>query len=370
MRSAADYLQIPVDLGERGYPVLLGENILGEIGTLLRRRHLTGPVAIISTSPILKMYGGTISEALEGWGAPVLTLTIGDGEEHKTLDTVRRLYDQLLAQNWERTGTILALGGGLVGDTAGFVAATLLRGVNLVQIPTTILAQVDASIGGKVGVNHGAGKNLIGAIYQPRFVLADIATLHSLPEREARSGLAEVIKYGVIRERGLFEFIEQRLEDLLACRSDALLHAIADCCRIKAEIVQADERELTGLRAILNFGHTVGHALEALTGYSRYRHGEAVAVGMVVAARMGVVLTGFPEEEFERFVALIRRAGFSLDIGDLTDSAILDRTRADKKVLDGRVRYVLPRTLGEVVLEPEVPADAVREALNHVRTLA
>ena len=357
MRSAADYLQIPVDLGERGYPVLLGENILGEIGTLLRRRHLTGPVAIISTSPILKMYGGTISEALVGWGAPVLTLTIDE-------------YDQLLAQNWERTGTILALGGGLVGDTAGFVAATLLRGVNLVQIPTTILAQVDASIGGKVGVNHGAGKNLIGAIYQPRFVLADIATLHSLPEREARSGLAEVIKYGVIRERGLFEFIEQRLEDLLACRSDALLHAIADCCRIKAEIVQADERELTGLRAILNFGHTVGHALEALTGYSRYRHGEAVAVGMVVAARMGVVLTGFPEEEFERFVALIRRAGFSLDIGDLTDSAILDRTRADKKVLDGRVRYVLPRTLGEVVLEPEVPADAVREALNHVRTLA
>jgi 3-dehydroquinate synthase len=369
MRSAADYLQIPVDLGERGYPVLLGENILSEIGTLLRRRHLLGPVAVISTPPILEVYGATIAEALESWDAPVLTLTIEDGEENKNLDTVRRLYDELLAQKWERNGTILALGGGLVGDTAGFVAATLLRGINLVQIPTTILSQVDASIGGKVGVNHGEGKNLIGAIYQPRFVLADIATLHSLPEREVRSGLAEVIKYGVIREKALFEYIEQHLEDLMACRSEQLLHAIAECCRIKAEIVQADERELTGLRAILNFGHTVGHALEALTGYSRFRHGEAVAVGMVVAARMGVALTGFAEEEFQRFVTLIRRAGFSLDIGDLDDNAILEQTRADKKVLDGRVRYVLPRSLGDVVLEPEVPGTTVREALDHVRTL-
>jgi 3-dehydroquinate synthase len=368
MRSAADYLQIPVDLGERGYPVLLGENILGDLGESLRRRHLTGKVTVISTPPILELFGKQVLDSLRDWEPPVLTLTIGEGEEEKSLGTVQRLYDELLANHPERSSTIVALGGGQVGDTAGFVAATLMRGVNLVQVPTTILSQVDAAIGGKVGVNHPAGKNLIGAIYQPRFVLADIATLHTLPDREVRSGLAEVIKYGVIRDRELFEYIEGHLEDLLARQSEALLRAIADCCRIKAEIVQADERELTGLRAILNYGHTIGHAIEALAGYRRFRHGEAVAVGMVVAAHIARSVAGFPDEEFERFVALIRRAGFSMDIDGMSNDEIIERTRVDKKVLDGRVRYVLPRTIGEVVLEPEVSVELVTDGLAYVRS--
>ena len=370
MRSTADYLQIPVDLGERGYPVLIGSRILRELGTLLRRRHLLGKVAVISTPTVLALYGDRIEDALEDWEADVHVLSIEEGEEAKSLETAAGLYDQLLERKFERSSTIMALGGGMVGDTAGFVAATLFRGINFVQVPTTILAQVDAAIGGKVGVNHPLGKNLVGAIYQPRFVLADISTLQTLPEREVRSGLAEVIKYGVIRDRGLFEFIETELEDLLACDEDALTRAIADCCRIKAEIVQEDERELTGLRAILNYGHTIGHAVESLNGYGRFRHGEAVAIGMLAAGELGIQHTGFSEEERERFTALILKAGFPTDLSGLEDEAIIARTRTDKKVRDGEVRYVLPERIGEVRVVSGIPEDSVRRALNYVRSLS
>lgn len=370
MCSTADLLEIRVDLAERGYPVLIGENILEDLGDHLRSMNLAGEVALISCPTVMDLYGERVLGALEEWDSDVLTLLIGEGEEQKNLATVQQLYDRLLENRTERSATILALGGGLVGDTAGFVAATLMRGVNLVQIPTTILAQVDAAIGGKVGVNHPRGKNLVGAIYQPRFVLADIATLRTLPAREVRSGLAEVIKFGVIRDRELFDGIEANLGDLLDLKIEALLPAISDCCRIKAEIVRDDEREVSGVRATLNFGHTIGHALEALTGYDRFRHGEAVAVGMVAAAHMALSVTGFPAEEFERLITVIRRVGFSMDISDISDDAIIERTRVDKKVLDGRVRYVLPRTIGDVVLVPEVSPEIIRRALTYVRSIA
>ncbi|MFO7767547.1 MAG: 3-dehydroquinate synthase [bacterium] len=370
MRSTADYLQIPVDLGDRGYPVLIGSRILTELGTLLRRRHVLGKIAVVSTPPVLDLYGAQIEEALEDWESDVHILSIADGEEAKTLETVALLYDQFLKREFERSSTIVALGGGMVGDTAGFAAATLFRGINFVQVPTTILAQVDAAIGGKVGVNHPLGKNLVGAIYQPRFVLADISTLQTLPEREVRSGLAEVIKYGIIRDRDLFAFIEEHLDELIAGDEDALTRAVADCCRIKAEIVQEDEREITGLRAILNYGHTLGHAVESLSGYGRFRHGEAVAIGMLAAGELAREHTGFPEEERDRFTRLILQAGFSTDLSGLEDDAIIARTRTDKKVRNGKVRYVLPERIGEVRLVSGISDDSVRRALDYVRALS
>jgi 3-dehydroquinate synthase len=370
MRSTADFLQIPIELGDRDYPVLIGENILDSLGERLRELDLRGRVAVISCPTVMDLYGERVQAALDGWDRPVLSLLMGESEEDKNLTTVTTLYDQLLEHRAERSSTIVALGGGLVGDTAGFVAATLLRGVNLIQVPTTILAQVDAAIGGKVGVNHASGKNLIGAIHQPRMVLTDIGTLQTLPDREVRSGLAEVIKFAVIQDPQLFEFIEQNLDNLIDLKTDALFKAISACCQIKAEVVQEDERELTGRRSLLNLGHTIGHALEALSGYEGFRHGEAVAIGMVAAAHMGTSLMGFPAEQFDRLIGLLKRTGFSMDISDLTDEAIMERTRLDKKVLDGRVRYVLPRLIGDVVLEPEVPEDSVLQALSFVRSLA
>ena len=370
MRSTADFLQIPIELGDRAYPVLIGENLLDTLHERLQNLGLCGKIAVISCPTVMDLYGERVLTALGNCSGPVVSFLIGESEEDKNLTTVRKLYDQLLENHTERSSTVVALGGGLVGDTAGFVAATLLRGVNLIQVPTTILAQVDAAIGGKVGVNHPTGKNLIGAIYQPRMVLADIGALQTLPEREVRSGLAEVIKFAAIQDPQLFEFIEQNLDELIGLEIDVLFPAISACCQIKADVVMEDERELLGRRSLLNFGHTIGHALEALSGYERFRHGEAVAIGMVAAAHMGTALKGFPADQFDRLVELLNRTGFSMDISDLTDEAILDRTRLDKKVLDGRVRYVLPRSIGDMVLDPDVPDESVLQALSFVRSLA
>lgn len=369
MRSTSDYTQIPITLGEQGYDVLIGEGLIPGLGTLLEERGLKGKIALISTEPILEMYGHQARSALEDLDAEVHILTMGEGEENKSLATVERLYDELLERKFERSSTVVALGGGVVGDTAGFVAATLMRGVNLVQVPTTILAQVDASIGGKVGVNHRSGKNLVGAIYQPRLVVADTSTLATLDDREVRSGLAEVIKYGMIRDPGLFAYLEDGLDALLSREPQALRRAIVDCCRIKASVVQADEHERNGLRAILNYGHTLGHAIEALGGFDRWRHGEAIAIGMVAAAQLGTLHDGFPEDQRDRFVRLIKRVGFALGLNGIGDDEILKRTRSDKKVFNGQVRYVIPRQIGEVGLADGITDTEVKASLDFVRTL-
>jgi len=370
MPSRGEYTQIPVELGERGYPVIIGTRVLGELGDLLRERQIMGKIAVVSTPRVLELYGEAVKEALRDWEPGVHILAIEEGEEAKNLETVAALYDRLLERAFERSSTIIALGGGMIGDTAGFAAATLFRGVDFVQVPTTILAQVDAAIGGKVGVNHPLGKNLVGAIYQPRLVLADISTLRTLPGREVRSGLAEIIKYGVIRDRALFEFVEGKLDGLLDCEPEALTRTVAGCCRIKAEIVREDEREITGLRAILNYGHTIGHAVESLSGYGRFRHGEAVTIGMLAAGELGMEYAGFPEQERDRFTRLILKAGFPTDLDGLDDQAIIDRTYSDKKVVDGQVRYVLPERLGTVRLVSDVSEASVRRALAYVRSLS
>jgi len=369
MSSDNTILRTVVDLGDRSYEVCTGEGILGQVGYMMRQHNLNGTVAVISNPAVLDLYHDEVASSLDDHGLRSVFLSIREGETHKNLDTVRHLYEELLENSIERGDSIIALGGGQTGDIAGFVAATLLRGFDFVQDPTTVLAQVDAAIGGKVGVNLPLGKNLVGAFYQPRFVLSDVATLMSLPEREFRSGIAEIIKYACIRDREFFVYLEENLESLLARESRTMLHAISVSCGIKAEVVGQDELELTGVRSILNFGHTIGHAIESLTGYRRFLHGEAVAAGMVAAGHMGTAVTGFPGEELDRLVALERVADFSFDLGDLSPDDILDRVRFDKKVEGGRVRYVLPRRLGEVIPRTTVPEPVVHDALDYVWAL-
>jgi 3-dehydroquinate synthase len=367
MPSLSDRKTLHVDLGVRGYPVIVGEGILGDLGMLMHRQGLSGKVAVISQPGVFELYGDRVVHSLREADFDITPLLIPEGEEHKNLQTVEDLYDRLLAAHFERSSSIVALGGGCVGDTAGWAAASLYRGIHLVQVPTTLLAQVDAAIGGKVGVNHSAGKNLIGAFYQPRLVLSDVTTLHTLPERELRSGLAEVIKYGVIRSSSLFGFIEQNLEALLSCHHAGMQLVVSECSRLKADIVQQDERESGTVRVLLNFGHTIGHALESLGGYRQLRHGEAVAVGMAAAARLGSRLTGFDEADLDRLVRLLKRAGFKLDPGPWDESEIIAQTHRDKKVHRNRVNYVLPRAFGEV--EPMVPVsdEEARQALLWLR---
>jgi 3-dehydroquinate synthase len=273
-----------VNLGARSYPIHIGSGILARAGELLNQVGLSGKVAIITNPIVAQFYLEPIQAALSKAGFIAVPILLPDGEEHKNFTSLQTIYDCLIAERFERKSCVLALGGGVVGDLAGFAAATYLRGVPYAQVPTTLLAHVDSSVGGKTGVNHADGKNLIGAFYQPKLVLIDIATLKTLPRRELGAGLAEVIKYGVIEDAALFCLLEERIDKLVELDSDLLIQTIATSCAIKARVVEADERE-DDYRAVLNFGHTIGHALEAVTGYTEFLHGEAVGVGMVKRRR-------------------------------------------------------------------------------------
>ncbi|MDI6631954.1 MAG: 3-dehydroquinate synthase, partial [Thermoanaerobacteraceae bacterium] len=319
--------EVRVELGPRSYPIYVASGCLGKLGRIAQQ-HLTGRRMLVVTNPVVAgLYGEAVKRSLAEAGFQVGEAQIPDGEEYKTLATVAGLYDAAFTGGLERGDAVLALGGGVVGDIAGFLAATYMRGVPFVQVPTTLLAQVDSSVGGKVGVNHPGGKNLIGAFYQPRFVLIDPDTLATLPSREVRAGLAEVIKYGVISDAGFFSWLEANIDRLLNLEPAALEHAIAASCRIKAAVVSADETE-TGLRAILNFGHTVGHALEAVTGYQRFVHGEAVAIGMVAAARLAVRLGYFEPPGAERITGLVLRAGLPAEVpAGVVPGALLEAMR-------------------------------------------
>ncbi|RME91070.1 MAG: 3-dehydroquinate synthase, partial [Verrucomicrobia bacterium] len=281
------------------------------------------------------------------------------------LRTVARGYDQMAAHRLERRSFVVALGGGVVGDLAGFIAATYLRGIPFVQVPTSLLAQVDSSVGGKVGVNLPAGKNLVGAFYQPRLVLCDLDTLDTLPERELRAGLAEVIKYGIIWDAALFRRLERDLEKLLRREEGPMASVVARCCRIKADVVAQDEKE-SGLRAILNFGHTVGHALENISGYGRYLHGEAIAIGQVAAARMSARLLGLPARDVERIRALLERAGLPVRVrlSPARLEKLFEAMRLDKKVSGGEVKFVLADAIGRVRFGVKAPPEVIREALE------
>jgi 3-dehydroquinate synthase len=355
---------IDVNLGARSYPIYIGTGILPYLGRYLKDR-LVGNKVLMITNPLVRdLCARTAEESLAGAGFTVTVGEIGDGEEYKTLNTAERLYDLAFTAGLDRTSPIIALGGGVVGDVAGFVAATYMRGVPFVQVPTTLLAQVDSSVGGKVAVNHPRGKNIIGAFYQPRLVLSDTAVLQTLPPREVRSGLAEIIKYGVIWSEAFFAWLEDNIDRLLAGDQDALITAVRESCRIKAEVVGEDETE-TGLRAVLNYGHTAGHAVEALTGYRRYTHGEAVGIGMVIAARLAEALEMMPGSDRERVEALVRRAGLPVELPDgLKSKEMLECFYHDKKVTGGRLTFVLPEQIGRVVIKKDLEEAACLSLLD------
>src|SRR5437588_3845387 len=355
---------VNVSLGERSYVIAVGENLLRDVGRTCSKLNLGPRCAIITDSKVANRYARALDESLRLGGFEPKLITFPSGEKSKNLKVVQSVYDQLAKHRLDRKSLIVALGGGVVGDLAGFVAATYLRGISFVQVPTTLLAQVDSSVGGKVGINLKAGKNLVGSFYQPRLVLCDLDTLASLPMREYRAGLAEVIKYGIIYDAALFSNLEHALPRLLRREPRMLAAVVARCCEIKAEVVRQDERE-AGLRAILNFGHTIGHALEAISSYGKYLHGEAISIGQVAAARLSMALAGLPEGDVQRIIALFRRTGLptNVSLNHAQQQKLFAAMKLDKKVNAGEVNFVLARKIGRVELEHQVPPALITQTL-------
>jgi 3-dehydroquinate synthase len=354
--------RVKFELGERSYEILIGRDLLAELGSRCKKLGLGSRCAIITDSNVAPHYAKETQRSLEASGFATALITIPAGEKSKSLKFVGECYDAMAAHRLERKSFVVALGGGVVGDLAGFVAASYLRGIPFVQIPTTLLAQVDSSVGGKTGINLKAGKNLVGAFYQPKLVICDLATLDTLPEREFRSGMAEVIKYGIIYDAPFFRKLEQQMEAALQRDPATLTRIIARCCAIKADVVSQDETE-SGLRAILNFGHTIGHALEAISGYGKYLHGEAISVGQVLAARLSERVSGLSEGESQRIHDLLKRAGLpvSVELSAAEREKVLAAMKLDKKVSQGEIKFVLARQIGKVefgckALESEVRA--------------
>ncbi len=341
---------VRVDLGQRSYDILIAEGLLASAPAHLRSRGIGRRVILISNPNVFELYGERLQADLEADGFDAFHLLIPEGEQHKNLHTVENIYTFMIAQKADRQTTLLALGGGVTGDIVGFVAATFLRGVPYVQIPTTLLAQVDSSVGGKTGVNHRLGKNLIGAFYQPALVLADIATLRSLPEREFRAGLVEAAKYGLISDRAFFEWLEANLEAVLARDGAALEKLVARCCELKAEVTRLDEKE-SGLRRILNFGHTLGHALEAATEYRRYLHGEAIAYGTLASTHLSLLRSGLPAEEAQRISRLIVRIIQPPSAADVAFDALAEAMLRDKKRRDDQTVFVLLTGIGHTTIQ-------------------
>ena len=353
-----DPLTIDVRSSTGQYPVLLGGGLASRLGRILDQRRLSTRRIIVSNPVVWRLHGETIARGLPG----AHVVLVPDGERHKHLQTVTRIYEGLLAADADRASVVVAIGGGVVGDMAGFAAATFLRGIQLVQVPTTLLAQVDASIGGKVGVNLNAGKNLVGSFYPPHAVITDPSLLATLPRREFRAGLYEVIKYGMACSAPLFERLRAALPQVAADGSGDVGGLITECCRIKAGIVSSDERE-SGLRRVLNFGHTAGHAIEALTLYRRFRHGEAVGWGMLVAAQLAVARGALKTDDREALREVIMRLGPLPPVGDLAVAGLLESMHRDKKVHDGRLHFVLPTGIGAVSVVNDVEGEELAAAL-------
>jgi 3-dehydroquinate synthase len=358
---SAPPVTLSIDLGPRSYPIHIGPGLLAD-RSRLEAALPAGALLVVTNATVAPLYLARLATALAG--RPHAECIVPDGEAWKTLRTLEQIYDGLAAARINRDGAVLALGGGVVGDIAGLAAATWQRGIAWAQLPTTLLAQVDSSVGGKTAVNHPAGKNLIGAFHQPRVVIADLDTLATLPERELRAGFAEVIKYGLIRDRGFLDWLERELPRLLARDAAALAEAVRRSCAIKAGIVTLDERE-SGSRALLNFGHTFGHALEAAAGYGELLHGEAVAIGMVLAAETSARLGWLDRAAVARVRGLLARAGLPVSAPRIGVGRARELMALDKKVLGGKVRLVLLKSLGEAVVTGDYDAralDAVLEA--------
>ena len=357
---AASYERIDIALGDRGYPILIGAELLAD-GELLRSHIPARDVLIVSNETVAPLYLKTLTKVLGD--KRVAAVVLPDGEEHKTLHSFSRILDALVEGRMNRDATVIALGGGVIGDMAGFAAACYQRGIDYVQIPTTLLAQVDSSVGGKTAVNHPQAKNMIGAFYQPRCVLADTATLATLPDREYRAGIAEIVKYGLIYDPDFFDWLESNAQQLRERQDAALIYAIKRSCEIKAAVVAVDERE-HGLRAILNLGHTFGHAIETATGYGTWLHGEAVAAGMVMAADMSVRMDWLAAVDRDRAVQLLLRFGLPVKAPAIGASKGRELMGMDKKVLDRKLRLVLLRRMGKADIVSDYPNEALEATLH------
>jgi 3-dehydroquinate synthase len=348
-----------VELGRRSYPILIGAGLIARPD--LFDEHLFGrDVLLVSNTTVASLYAAALTSALGS--RRVVEAILPDGEQHKTLANVARLIDVLVTNRFGRDCIVLALGGGVVGDMAGFAAATYQRGIAYVQVPTTLLAQVDSSVGGKTGVNHPGGKNLIGAFHQPNAVLVDVRTLATLPQRELRAGLAEVIKYGLICDAPFFDWLEMHVGELLARDAEALTHVIRRSCEIKAQIVGRDEYE-HGERAVLNLGHTFAHAIEAATGYERWLHGEAVGAGLLIAATLSRESGLMSASDVERIKRILVRIGLPTDTREVTAAAALEHMKIDKKVQSGRMRFVVPRAIGDCFISADYSDAALQRTL-------
>lgn len=356
---------IPVRSRTGPYRIFVGKNMLSTCGKLLKRAGLTGKVMIVSQPRIAELYGKDLSKALKASGFKVSSHLLPAGEPAKTIDELQNIYRALIDHDMERGDTIVALGGGVVGDAAGFAAATYLRGVPFVNIATTLLAQVDSAIGGKTAVNLGAGKNLVGAFYPPRMVLSDAHVLRTLPARELQASMGEVIKYGVIRDARLFGFLERSADKILSRDVAALRRIIMACSRVKALVVSRDEYETKGERMILNFGHTFGHAFEKALSFRKLMHGEAVAVGMVCAARMAVALKIFKASEADRIEKTVAKYKLPVSLSglDIDSESVLYAMHRDKKKKAGKLRFILPARIGRVIVRADIPMHLVRDVV-------
>lgn len=357
---------IEVNLGAMSYKISVATGNLDRLGSLMSPLNLGKKVLLVSNPQIFEHYGPRAMASLENAGFLVSSLVLPAGEQYKTLQTLQNIYDAALEHRLERSSTMVALGGGVIGDMTGFAAATWLRGINVVQVPTSLLAMVDASIGGKTGVNHPQGKNLIGAFHQPSLVVIDPQVLATLPGREFRAGMAEVIKYGVIWDKQLFAQLEEAksLDTIENVTEELLQEILVRSCQSKADVVSQDEKE-SGLRAILNYGHTIGHGVESLTGYTQVVHGEAVAIGMIAASKISIYLDLWETESDRRQELLIKKAGLPIHIPqELNIDQLIDILQTDKKVKNGKVRFILPTAIGSVTISDQVSSDVIHKVLT------
>mgnify|MGYP001203209361 FL=1 len=354
--------RLNIDLGERSYDIILGSKVLAKVGEYLSKVLQPSRIVLVTHPFLFQLYGEKILPGLKDQGWALDVIEVPEGETSKTLKQAEIIYDRLLDLKCDRKSALIAFGGGVIGDLVGFVSATFQRGIPFVQVPTTLLSQVDSSVGGKTAVNHPKGKNIIGAFYQPRLVAADLDTLQSLPKEEFRAGLAEVIKYGVIYDAKLFDYLEQNTEKIMRLEKEHLMHIIKTSCEIKAKVVEKDERE-SHYRMILNFGHTLGHAIEAITGYSKFIHGEAVAIGMVYAAKLSHQLGKCSQEIPERIMKLLKKFGLPVDLPDLDPQMLIESLYHDKKTMNNKIKFILVREIGEIEIVNDMPEQDIRKLL-------
>ena len=351
-----------VDLGKDSYNIIIDRGILNQVGAFISK-VVTPRKAIIVTDKIVEpLYGNIVLDSLSECKFDVKLVSMEPGEDQKSMAKAEELYESLFDNEMDRKSLIVALGGGVLGDLAGFAASTFMRGIPFIQIPTTLLAQVDSSIGGKVAVNHPRGKNMIGSFYQPKAVFIDTDTLRTLPKAEITAGIVEVIKYGMIKDAAFFEYIEKHLPEILKLEPAVLEEIIYNSCKVKAHVVELDEKE-EGLRAILNYGHTIGHALEALTSYKKYRHGDAVAIGMIYASKIAMEMNLADEKVLKRQELLFGRLGLSLKDTGLDPHDIVRILYQDKKTIGGKLRFVLPTRIGNVVIDDRVNDEIILKVL-------